>query len=94
MKDNPVIKCAVCKGVLHRIPQPFRFSFNPESIIVDWMDHNYRLFRGDKPGHKKERFSPDHVMRPGKPIPGRQFQSRKEDPIWSQKQKKHKKQPA
>jgi putative FmdB family regulatory protein len=64
MSENPVVKCKECGAVMRRVPQKFRFAFDAQEILIDWMDENYRRYRT-----KRRRFSPDEPKRPGKPIP-------------------------
>ena len=71
MNDNPVVKCDVCGAVMHRVPQPARFYMNPEGILLDWMDENYKRFRaGKKP------INPYKANRP-EGLPGRDSDTRK-----------------
>ena len=75
MGENPVVLCDECGKKMHRIPQAHRFYMQPEEVLVDWMDDNYRRWRKKKPLR-----SPDRVKRPGKPIPQRDYEFRKRKP--------------
>jgi len=70
MKADPVILCGVCKRPMFRVPQPFRFGFNATEILVDYLDHNYRIMRAHPKDYRRRMFSPDLVKRPVSPIPG------------------------
>ena len=72
MNANPTVKCAECGAVMHRVPQPFRWSMNAGELLTEWMDDNYRRKRAGKPLH-----SPDLVKRPYKPIPQVNYQEPK-----------------
>jgi hypothetical protein len=77
MNENPVIKCDVCGRTMHRIPQVFRLGFNATEVLLEYMDHNYRIMRKHPKDYRRRMFSPDLVKRPGKPIPGTQSDYRK-----------------
>jgi hypothetical protein len=48
MKENPEIRCPICKKNMFRIPQPFRFYLNPLEILRDWSEANWsRKKRGE-----------------------------------------------
>jgi hypothetical protein len=48
MQDDPVIKCTICKKVMRRVPQSFRFYLNPLEIFRDWSEANWtRKLRGE-----------------------------------------------
>ena len=76
MHENPVLCCSVCGAEMRRIPQSTRFYMNPEQIIVDYLDENYKRYRARKKGQKAPRFSPDKVMRP-EGIPSKDAQHRR-----------------
>lgn len=67
IKEDPKVICEKCGSVMRRVPQSFRFYMNPQGILIDWMDENYRRYRT-----KRRRFSPDEPKRPGKPLPATQ----------------------
>ena len=64
MKEDPIITCTVCKSVMQRIPQPFRFALSAFEILGDWSKENLRRYKLRKRGYNVPRFSPDHVNRP------------------------------
>ena len=76
MNENPDIRCDVCGGKMHRIPSGGRFYINPESIIVDYLDENYRRYRARKKGRHVDKFSPERINRPGG-LPQREYHTRK-----------------
>lgn len=76
MMEDPEILCEVCGKRMHRIPQGGRWYINPQSIIVDYLDENYKRYRARKRGKKAERFSPDKINRPSG-MPQRDYHTRK-----------------
>lgn len=65
--------CHECGAKMERVPvAPMEISYSPWDVMVAWSDRNYRLFRSGS----KERFSPDLINRPDKPIPQRDYRSR------------------
>jgi hypothetical protein len=41
-------RCAVCGGILHRIPQRFQFGVSPLSLIQAWDERNWaKKLRGE-----------------------------------------------
>jgi hypothetical protein len=64
--------CQECRAEMMRVYTPFRINISALGILYDWMDENYRRYRTNTP-----RFSPDHVNRPGKPIPGKDYDKRR-----------------
>lgn len=52
MQENPVIRCAVCGGVMRRIPQGFRWGYAPADV---WNDHVNREFGKWRQKEKKRR---------------------------------------
>jgi|SRR3990167_4168735 len=77
MKEDPTIKCK-CGRIMKRVPQPFRFGIEAQSILIDWMCHNEKILRATH--DRSKLFSPNLVKRPDKPIPGTQFNTRKAKP--------------
>jgi hypothetical protein len=67
--NDPEVACPVCGGPMGRIPQKFRFGFNPFEILTDWMDDNYRRWRTGQP-------RTDVANRPSTPLPGKDFNTR------------------
>lgn len=67
--DNPEVACPVCGQKMNRVPQKFRFGFNPFDIATDWMDDNYRRWRTGKPRIQV-------ANRPVSPIPAKDFNRR------------------
>jgi len=72
MNADPVVKCEECGAVMHRVPQPFRWSMNAGELLTEWMYDNYQRKRAGLPLN-----SPDLVKRPGKPIPQVNYQRSK-----------------
>lgn len=65
MKEDPVIECSVCGGVMHRVPQvPLAIGYNAQDILFDWLDERYRRFRARKAGKHAPDFSPNAVNKP------------------------------
>jgi len=73
---NPAVKCDECGSAMHRVPQSMRFYLSPHGIHIDWMRENYSRYRARKRGHKRPRFSPDHVNKPGSGLPQKDFETR------------------
>ena len=67
--DQPEVACPVCGSPMGRVPQRFRFGFNPFEILVDWMDDNYRRWRSGEP-------RVDQANRPISPVGGKDFSTR------------------
>jgi hypothetical protein len=34
-------RCAVCGGILHRVPQRFQWGVSPQSLIQEWGERNF-----------------------------------------------------
>lgn len=74
MQDGPPSDLTHCGQAMVRQYRPLKaVTFNAAHMLVDYYEHNYNLMRLRKCGIHAPRFSPDHVTRPGKPIPGQNW---------------------
>lgn len=53
VNDQLAVLCDECQGVMHRIPQPFRWYMDPRAVLVDYMDGKYRDYRARKKKEKR-----------------------------------------
>lgn len=67
VKEDPVIKCDTCGEVMHRVPQPFRYTLGAHNVLHEWCDENFVRYRARKKGYKAPPFSKDKVQRVRQP---------------------------
>lgn len=48
--DKVLVFCPECHKPMHRVPQAFRWYFNPQDVLLDKLDKKYREYRSRKNG--------------------------------------------
>lgn len=67
-EELPNVYCPFCDGLMERLPSRIMaVGYNPEQVLTEWMDDNFRRKRAGKPRQG------DRVIRPGAPIPQREY---------------------